>query len=418
MVLGGRAPHDLVTPSPAGFAALARLVGEDRDDGQADVQLGPGWEAGEARSARSVVLTGRAALPAGTSPALALLAAVHRERGLRQIRRHPPSDRQVRAVHRLAPPRLGTGSRSAARAFLLGGVLLELAPATATRLLDALLGEADALAGSAALRVASGGTVLLQALVRGRPAVLRAAAAGGDGDPRATAGVLQLLEGEPLVPPLLGSGDRHGTGWTAEGLLPGARPRRLTRELVEQVSDFCTRLPSLDTPPSVDDELAVLAPLDPNGVLAGAAPVLRDRLAQLPAVLRHGDLWSGNLLVRDGHLTGVLDWDAWAPRGAPGVDLLHLLGTQQRLERRLSLGEVVVLHPWDAPEVRTALARSWAARGLSPGAEVRAAVGLAWWASQAAGDLRRTPGLAQDQRWVDRNVSIVLRALSQRRLLA
>ena len=63
---------------------------------------------------------------------------------------------------------------------------------------------------------------------------------------------------------------------------------------------------------------------------------------------RHGDLWSGNLLVAGRRLTGVLDWDAWHPAAVPGTDLLHLVATEQAHRTRHSLGSVwmVTTFPW------------------------------------------------------------------------
>jgi aminoglycoside phosphotransferase (APT) family kinase protein len=57
-----------------------------------------------------------------------------------------------------------------------------------------------------------------------------------------------------------------------------------------------------------------------NGPLA---PELRSRWSQViasPEVLTHCDYWSGNVVWRDGRLTGIVDWSG-AARGPRGYDL-------------------------------------------------------------------------------------------------
>lgn len=59
-------------------------------------------------------------------------------------------------------------------------------------------------------------------------------------------------------------------------------------------------------------------------MLAGPlAAEVRSRWAQVvasPEVLSHGDYWSGNVVWRDGRLTGIVDWSGGA-RGPRGFDL-------------------------------------------------------------------------------------------------
>jgi aminoglycoside phosphotransferase (APT) family kinase protein len=58
--------------------------------------------------------------------------------------------------------------------------------------------------------------------------------------------------------------------------------------------------------------------------LAGPlAAEVRSRWAEVvasPEVLTHGDYWSGNVVWRDGKLTGIVDWSSGA-RGPGGFDL-------------------------------------------------------------------------------------------------
>jgi aminoglycoside phosphotransferase (APT) family kinase protein len=54
--------------------------------------------------------------------------------------------------------------------------------------------------------------------------------------------------------------------------------------------------------------------------LAPAVQASWSRLLAEPEVLSHCDYWSGNVVWRDGVLTGVVDWSA-AARGPRGFDL-------------------------------------------------------------------------------------------------
>lgn len=42
----------------------------------------------------------------------------------------------------------------------------------------------------------------------------------------------------------------------------------------------------------------------------------------------HGDFWSGNILVYQGRITAILDWDRFDPSGLPFFDLFHFLTKQ------------------------------------------------------------------------------------------
>jgi hypothetical protein len=55
-----------------------------------------------------------------------------------------------------------------------------------------------------------------------------------------------------------------------------------------------------------------------------APPDLADRLARVPSVVEHGDLWPENVLL-DGSSFGLLDWEAARADGLPLWDLLYFL---------------------------------------------------------------------------------------------
>lgn len=57
-----------------------------------------------------------------------------------------------------------------------------------------------------------------------------------------------------------------------------------------------------------------------DGPLASAVRSRWAQVAESPQVLTHNDYWSGNVVWRDGRLTGIVDWSG-AARGPRGYDL-------------------------------------------------------------------------------------------------
>ncbi len=275
-------------------------------------------------------------------------------------------------------------------------------------LLDEVLREAAADALSD-LAVGADGAVRVRVTRSGVQGLLRMGLSGTPADPSWAATGLAALQARscPRVPRALGSGRSHDVTWLLEELLPGRRPRALTPRLTSEVAAFVAALPASDAAPAVREDAAVVAAADPgsaSAVLQAADAVAGSGLAG-QVRLGHGDLWSGNVLAEGDRLTGVIDWDAWAPAALPGVDLLHLLGTEERIRTRSSLGEVWLRRPWDATEFADEVQRHWPDWGGD--AEARRLVGIAWWLGQLAADLRRNPLLAGDARWLARNVGVV-----------
>lgn len=79
-----------------------------------------------------------------------------------------------------------------------------------------------------------------------------------------------------------------------------------------------------------------------------------DRLAEMrarlgceamPRTAVHGDLWFGNVLLRDGRVSGVVDWEAGAASGDPMRDLVRFaLMYALYLDRRTAAGRSVPGH--------------------------------------------------------------------------
>jgi aminoglycoside phosphotransferase (APT) family kinase protein len=133
----------------------------------------------------------------------------------------------------------------------------------------------------------------------------------------------------------------------------------------------------------------------------------------VPSVLRHGDLWAGNLLIRRGRLTGIVDWDAWHPSALPGLDLLHLMATREERRARAGLGHVWLKQPWMSGRFRSVTVDYWGSMRIVPNDRFLHVLGLAWWASYVAATIHRLPHLADDVRWAESNVERVLEAVSR-----
>jgi aminoglycoside phosphotransferase (APT) family kinase protein len=141
--------------------------------------------------------------------------------------------------------------------------------------------------------------------------------------------VLRRLDGlGGLVPVLLG-GDLDGR-WSehptsllscldGEADITPSDPERWAGELGRALA-LVHALPSdrLAELPSVFDGRASQTGLD--GPLAAEVRSRWARIIGSPEVLTHGDYWSGNVVWRDGRLTGIVDWSGGA-RGPRGYDL-------------------------------------------------------------------------------------------------
>lgn len=250
----------------------------------------------------------------------------------------------------------------------------------------------------------------------GDEAILRAAAAGGPTDPGRLADGLEYLERRGLgrIPRVTGRGVVEDISWITESLVEGVEPMELDDDLIAQVIEFCSDLPlTSGSPEAPAEELAVVGRAFPQWAdrIARLQEEVAPTLGRLPGVARHGDLWSGNLLVREGRLTGVIDWAAWHPSAAPGTDLLHLRAAQRKRGTSTELGEVWLEHPWDDSGWLTLTAGYWTALGIEPNEETLEAISVAWWASWVAQSIARHPGRATQAHWVHGNIDSVMEAI-------
>ena len=301
---------------------------------------------------------------------------------------------------------------------MLGGALIELSSEPVTRIIDAAAAAAGGATPVRRFSVGSGGSLITEIQLPTGSAIMRTGLPGQPSDSSRSASALDWLAkaGVPLVPRPIGTGQIAVARWSLETRLAGTRAARLTDAMLAELTAFCARLPASFVPSS-----AFIDDLDDIGrAFPARAPVLkaigafiRPVLRTLPAVARHGDLWSGNVLVDDGRLAGVIDWDAWHPRGVPGTDLLHCLATDLAHASGRELGSVWLEAPWRSARYQRVMTPYWSALDVWPDAATLQAVGIAWWAGYVAHSLACDPQLVGDARWAAANVDAVLSALER-----
>jgi hypothetical protein len=366
-----------------------------------------------------VVVWGR--LPAPPSPlGEAARRAARRELALRLLTRRIPSPRRVAAVHRLPPRTLRPGRlRSGLRAALRSGALVEMSGLpVGARVLDAVAEAAGVRLSHHGFRAGTGGVLLVKGrLSDGAGVVLRVARADAGRDPADLVETLELLQRHtvPFTPRLHAHGQTAGASWTAERAFSGRRPERVTDSLMRQIAAVCAGFPHGRRPPTAtaDDLVAVESLLpDRADAIGRLASDLALTLGAFPSILRHGDLWAGNVLVdRTGSLSGLVDWDAAHPAAVPGADLLQLVATEFRRRAGLSLGPAFLARPWRLDSFARATGDYWSRVGIEPQEPELEAVGAAWWATEVHGTLARLPHRASDTSWVETNVDAVLKGL-------
>jgi hypothetical protein len=404
------------------FQALARLLLPANGAPSMVVEADARWKLGAIVSSQpSTVIWGRAPAPSGTAISRLARMAAARERALLALGVRPRRPYRVGGVYRWRPPRLVAGRvRNRLRDALLGGAIVELVrDPPPPRVLDAVAAAAGHPGHVRRFTAGSGGSALVKLEDRDRQAgrILRLAQAGQPADPAHAAEGLERLAplGIGVVPNLLKRGVACGASWSIESTLPGRRPAWVTATIARQVVAVCARLPLAAGGPT-----ALAADL---GRIAAALPERRQELTEagaraarvlgrLPLVMRHGDLWAGNLLVVGKTLTGIVDWDSWHPAAVPGTDLLHLMTTDRALRTRREMGEVFMERPWISAAFRSLSAGYWEAFDLRPDSQLLDAVGVAWWASEIGHALKLAPEQARDERWVALNVEAILRRLA------
>lgn len=304
--------------------------------------------------------------------------------------------------------------QSGVRALLMSGAVVRLGTGAARRrVADHIAAHAGHRGRRFKLHVSGDGSVRARITRPGEPpAILRLASVGGLKDAARNSEALRRLgaAGVGHVPELVGAGTMLDVGWSVELEVPGAPVRALSDELLDEVVSWSATLPrDGGRVLAVDERLASIGAAFP-GLAVDLRPAIERARAvagSVPAVLEHGDLWTGNLLAEDGRLRGVVDWDNWHPAGVPGSDLLHVIAMARRAETRQELGELWLERPWAGRPFRHATAGYWSGLGLALTDELAWLVGANWWAAHVTAGLRRGRQPASDPDWVARNVENV-----------
>jgi aminoglycoside phosphotransferase (APT) family kinase protein len=191
--------------------------------------------------------------------------------------------------------------------------------------------------------------------------------------------------------------------------------------LLEECIAFLAALHTVGAGTSVDRRLRQQADTV-TAVCSAADGIAVERLADtlvaalgsLPLGFAHGDFFHGNLLVEDGRLVGVVDWDSAGPGRLPLLDLLHFLQASASRD----LGDL----DWGPRFVRYLLPltraggddtiHSYAKRiGLVCGSDVLEGLALAYWLDYVDYQLRAHPHRAEQPRWLAANVHAVIQAI-------
>lgn len=351
----------------------------------------------------------------GESTTTMLRRFAHRQARAARIRVTDWPRSQRRVVQPLPPSGIAPGIRGGlARVVRSGLVVLPPNSSTGPRVIDDVAAAAGVRLPRRVMLSAAGGVLALTTATDGRPVVLRVARARGPGDPHFGARVMASLASVAGVPELVGLGVTAGMAWVVEQRMPGRTATRLTSKLTASVVELLTALPRAPGPATAPiEDLRLLAAL---GVDETAVERLRAELptalASLPAVVGHRDVWTGNLLVRAGRVSGLVDWDGAHPATVAGCDLLHLMITDRRRKLGLDLAGVWALRPWTWSALTTGPASAlWPALEVEPGPDTLKVLTVAWWLGHVAGTLRRLPHRGCDAEWIRRNVTGVLEDL-------
>jgi hypothetical protein len=269
---------------------------------------------------------------------------------------------------------------------------------------------------------ASGPIMVLQSTV------LRVAFGPGGHRLDAQRAALTMLAGEPdsvivrRTPALLAEGSFGLARWTLEQRLPGrAAPHALDRSLLDECTDFAAALHGIAArgeASTAADQAETVAEVLPeeqaNGLRALARRLDRD-LAGLPRGFAHGDFCTSNLLVENGRLAGVVDWEGAGAARLPLLDLLHLRLLCATRAGVYAWGDAVTRHllPVRNRPVASTVANALRDLALSPSVDEARALTAAYWLDRVSGQLAYVER-RRDTLWIERNVQQVVDALLQR----
>jgi aminoglycoside phosphotransferase (APT) family kinase protein len=266
-------------------------------------------------------------------------------------------------------------------------------------------------------------------LVSLSPAAVLRVALGAGRDPllRQRAALEALRAGtlpaeiEARVPWPLAHGRTGLADWAVERRLSGETvPAAVEGRLLDDCVDFLVALFA------AGDGAAPASPAADAETIArhcspGAAERVRElgrRLEQELAGVRrgfaHGDFSTTNLIVEQGRLSGVIDWERAGAGRLPLLDLFKLLLEAERLERRTTFGDSLVrfLLPW----ARTGgddTARAYCNRiGLAADSRLLERLVAAFWLDRFAYELGTVADRSGRADWMRANIYDVADALA------
>jgi Phosphotransferase enzyme family len=230
-----------------------------------------------------------------------------------------------------------------------------------------------------------------------------------------------------LVPDWLADGTTGLAQWSLEQRLPGSpAPFKLPPDLFAECIDFLVVLGGLgdnSTPTSSPADDAEVIARNRGGERAQALRRLgsdvETRLAAAPRVFAHGDFWSRNLLIENGRLAGVVDWDHGGPGRLPFLDLLQLRLNMVRAATHQFLGPALVEHllPW-AWAGGDDYSRAYARRiGIEVNADQLEAFVIAYWLDRIGHEVGSYADRIERPVWMQQNVDFVLEAIAKAGIL-
>jgi hypothetical protein len=230
-----------------------------------------------------------------------------------------------------------------------------------------------------------------------------------------------------LVPEQLADGEAGLGYWSLEQRVTGSPPpAQLPPELLDECVGFLVTLGGLGdnstptTSPSGDAEAIARALAgERTQALRRLGSQVEQTLAAVPRIFVHGDFWSRNLLVEDGRLSGVVDWDHGGPGRLPFLDLLQLRLNMIRAGTHQFLGPALVEHllPW-ARDGGDDYSRAYARQiGIEPTVHELETFVLAFWLDRVGHEVSSYADRAERPVWIKQNVDLVLKAIAQAGIL-
>jgi aminoglycoside phosphotransferase (APT) family kinase protein len=225
----------------------------------------------------------------------------------------------------------------------------------------------------------------------------------------------------------LATGETGAVRWSLEPRVAGANPRRLDERLWRDALGFLVELHRLRRDGTTFGATAVaeadrcaraiggrLGP-EAESAVRRIAERVGERLADVPLGFAHGDFWNGNLLVRGGGLSTVLDWDWGSARALPALDLMDLVTLSPRRTRHMPLGRrfLDVLWPLGRDGGNRPIRDYCAATDVRLTADTLEALAIAYWLDRLARDMRPFFERAGHAAWLDVNARAPLAELER-----